>query len=239
MPQQIRIFFRLVFEEWSSRVTGSLSAMLVLLGLGISIAGSLGAKIPADSVIQLATWMLAAICGGQAAYSVWSREHNARKAAEAKLTPQLRIVYDPTVPPCKSPTTFSDGTRTWRAMCFRLQVENVGEQPVDNCEGYLTECRNINDPFELGPTTLTWSDQLRLVKGVKRYLDILNISDTNRISIATPGFVWPIDRQDMFTKPGEYLFKIVVHGDNTATLPPYALRLHFTGDWRTSTMEPG
>jgi hypothetical protein len=58
----------------------------VLLGLGINVAGAFGARIAADSIIQLGIWILAAICVAQAAYSVWAREYEARTSAEAELT---------------------------------------------------------------------------------------------------------------------------------------------------------
>jgi len=77
---------RLIWGEWSSRVTGSLSAILILLGFGISIAGIVGAKVPHDSIIQLSTWILAAVCGGQAAYAAWARERTARETAERAIS---------------------------------------------------------------------------------------------------------------------------------------------------------
>jgi hypothetical protein len=95
MSNQTWTFLRLIWGEWASRVTGSLSAILVLIGLSISFAGAAGARIPADSIIQLATWIFAAICGGQAACSVWAREHWARVVAEEKLKPcGLRLQFD-------------------------------------------------------------------------------------------------------------------------------------------------
>lgn len=91
---QVWTFLRLIWGEWASRVTGSLSAILVLLGLSISFAGAAGEKIPADSIIQLATWVFAAICGGQAAYRVWAREHSARVVAEEQSKPGgLRLQF--------------------------------------------------------------------------------------------------------------------------------------------------
>jgi hypothetical protein len=86
MRYQVWIFLRLVWGEWASRVTGSLSAVLLLLGLGISVASAFGVAIPAQSILQIATWLLVAICGGQAAYAVWARERAARDQAEAELT---------------------------------------------------------------------------------------------------------------------------------------------------------
>jgi hypothetical protein len=99
MRRQIWTFLGLVWSEWSSRVTGSLSAVLVLLGLGISVAGVAGVTVPAVSIIQIATWLLAAICGGQAAYAVWARERSARANAEtalAKITEagRIEILFD-------------------------------------------------------------------------------------------------------------------------------------------------
>jgi hypothetical protein len=85
MPHEVWTFLRLVWAEWASRVTGSSSAVLVLLGLGISLAGTLGWKIPAESVVQLGIWTLAAVCGGQAAYLVWAKEHKARETVENRI----------------------------------------------------------------------------------------------------------------------------------------------------------
>jgi hypothetical protein len=100
-PITIWTFLCLVWSEWSSRVTGSLSAILVLLGLGISIASASGVSIPAAPIVQIATWALAAICGGQAGYDVWAKERAARNEAEAKqaelaarLTPNMQIYID-------------------------------------------------------------------------------------------------------------------------------------------------
>ena len=86
MRHQVWTFLRLVGREWASLVTGSLSALLLLVGLCISLAGTFGLKIPADSAIQLGTWLLAAICGGQAAYSAWAREHAICLELQRKLS---------------------------------------------------------------------------------------------------------------------------------------------------------
>lgn len=85
MWHQAWTFLRLIWGEWASRVTGSLSAVLLIVGLGISIASAAGVKVPAQSLLQIATWLLVAICGGQAAYAVWARERVARDRAEAEL----------------------------------------------------------------------------------------------------------------------------------------------------------
>ncbi len=117
-------FLRLVWGEWSSRVTGSISALLVLVGLGMSFAGAFGAKIPADSVLQLCTWLLAAICGCQAAYSVWAREYNRVVCFEERIKPKIRITPTFHVEPKGS-------AKGWRFV--RLIVENMSETTLHNC----------------------------------------------------------------------------------------------------------
>src|SRR5258708_23516056 len=96
-------FLRLVYAEWASLVTGSFSAGLVVLGLAISIAGALGKPIPNEPIVQLATWTLAVLCGGRAAFSVWVREHDTRMVAQAHLSrPELDIEFDPVnIPACR------------------------------------------------------------------------------------------------------------------------------------------
>jgi hypothetical protein len=107
-------------------------------------------------------------------------------------------------------------------------------------QGYLTEVCFETDPVELGVMNLTWADmpaqtiRIDLRPNVKRHLDILVIFQNNQIRAASLG--WPLNRQDFFSRAGNYLFTIVVGGEKT-TLPPYRLRLHFTGNWQTSWMQ--
>jgi hypothetical protein len=91
MAKGIREFLRLVWAEWSTRVTGSLSAVLLLLGLGISVTSAFGVTIPSEGIIQLATWLLAAICGGQSAFSVWNNERKKVAALQNRLEPKIRL----------------------------------------------------------------------------------------------------------------------------------------------------
>ena len=79
MHGKIWTFLSLVYAEWSSLVTGSFSACLVLVGIGISVTSAFGIHIPSESIVQIATWTLAAISGGRAAYIVWEREYLKRK----------------------------------------------------------------------------------------------------------------------------------------------------------------
>ncbi len=85
MPHQVWAFIRLIWGQWATAVTGSLSAIFVLIALFLNAASAVGIHIPADPIVQSVTWMLAVACGGQAAYRVWAGEHQVRLAAEAKL----------------------------------------------------------------------------------------------------------------------------------------------------------
>jgi hypothetical protein len=116
--REIWKFLRLVAGKWASLVTGAFSALLVLLGLGISIVGAFGIKIPSDSIIQLATWTLAAVCCGYAAFSVWHREHVEKEKLQAKLMPNLKFSYEPSKSQCRSISTFIDHV----LMAFDLEV---------------------------------------------------------------------------------------------------------------------
>jgi hypothetical protein len=93
MRREIWTFLKLVAAKWASLVTGAFSALLALLGLGINIVGAFGIKIPSDSVIQLATWILAAICGGYAAFSVWHGEHMSRTSPNVIVSYLHRSIW--------------------------------------------------------------------------------------------------------------------------------------------------
>jgi hypothetical protein len=84
MPK-LGVFLGLVYAEWASLVTGAFSAILIVLGIGVSLASAFGVHVPSESTIQIATWALAAICGCRAAYSVWVRAYDNRIELEHKL----------------------------------------------------------------------------------------------------------------------------------------------------------
>lgn len=52
------------------------------------------------------------------------------------LTPKVTVRFDNSIPSCQSPSTFSDGTE---AMCFRIEVENIGANTLNFCEAYVTQ----------------------------------------------------------------------------------------------------
>lgn len=152
-------FLRLVYAEWASLVTGSFSAGLVLLGLAISIAGALGKPIPNEPIVQLATWTLAVLCGGRAAFSVWVREHDTRMVVEAHLArPELDIEFDPeNIPECRlgSPPV----------MQFRMKVSNFRSgRTVRNCQGRVEFVERLSPSNGTGPyvekVPLTWALQI-------------------------------------------------------------------------------
>ena len=238
-------FLGLVWAEWASRVTGSFSATLFVLGLGISIARALGVTIPADALVQLATWTLAAVCGGHATFSVWRRERIAKDALEDRVTPRLDVAYDPNKPQCHSISEFRDnrGTKVYDGMCFRLEVTNVGRDTVTGCKAQLTEVYYNGEASEFGAMTLTWAGTLpeeilapNIVANVSVYLDVVVITEADDMKVCS--LSWPLNRQDFFSRRGTYFFTIVLSSTNSATLPPYRLRLHFDGNWKTSGIEP-
>jgi hypothetical protein len=158
MGKEVRQFLRLVWGEWSSRVTGSLSALLVLLGLSISIASAFGAKIPSESIIQITTWFLAAVCGGQAAFSVWVRERRIVDELRERIRPKLKCSFrmddeacvrrDSKITYFKVPNKpFPEGVTITTSPSvaylgsfddvtyYRLKVETNSAVPVADCRG--------------------------------------------------------------------------------------------------------
>jgi len=114
------IFLRLVYAEWASLVTGAFSAILIVFGLGVSIASAIGVKLPSESVIQIATWTLAAVSGGRAAYSVWAHEHDKRIELERRLTAESSPR-----PPTHDVLLFN---AIWRAYFGEWKILREGEQ---------------------------------------------------------------------------------------------------------------
>jgi hypothetical protein len=173
----------------------------------------------------------------QSFYSM-SKRSRADVVAE-QLTPKISVKYDAVIPNCRAEVTFSDdsGQHRMKAMCYRL--EDAGEN-IENCEGWLIEVRPIADRQEIGSVRLTWADSpkattaIRLIKNVRRHLDIVRVTEDNSVIVATENNMWPIDRQDMFKTRGDYVFSIVVYGDGSAAAPPYTFRLTLTDDWQSS-----
>ena len=181
MGKEVRQFLRLAWGEWSSRVTGSLSALLVLLGLSISIASAFGVKIPSESIIEIATWCLAAVCGGQAAFSVWVREKRKVTELTERIRPKLKCSFGMIDYGCVRPNTkFSprpefgtisnidaDFTHTTvmapvpidppAATYYRLKVECDGVESVSNCRGRLETIAKNGSPVNWEPSLLPFA----------------------------------------------------------------------------------
>ena len=188
-----------------------------------------------------ATWLVSFLvrCAKHPADMYFEQRTRADKL-EARLVPKMAIVYDRKIPSCRSITSF---TNQEQGICFRLEVENTGNEPIEDCEGYLVEGRRIDDPQESLAYKLTWADSpsstttsVRLLKGVKRYLDVVRVMDSGTLVPATERNMWPINRQDMLKEGGEFIFSVILHGSSCASLPPYSLRLTHTGSWEISEM---
>ncbi len=233
MWRQIGTFLRLVWAEWSSRVTGPLSAILVLAGLGISVASTFGVKIPSEPIIQLGTWLLAAICGGQAAYSVWAREHNHVIALQSRLTPKYSVSFHEEN---GSPVRFTDGHP---ALYFRLCVDNKSTVPVVSCEGWATEIYKNEKLSPMSAVKLTWvggGTSVTLRPHIPRLLDICFIRDDNEGVLCTENLTWPVDQASFFSLSNIYKFKILVSAENTATLEPMVLEWTLGKKWNEAKM---
>jgi len=180
----------------------------------------------------------------ESSYRAIRRRESSIAVLDERLVPKISAIYDPSKPPCRSVATISDGRSSQEGMVYRIEVENIGEEKITNCEGYLTEVAFEDEPTELGTSNLTWSTdalppypiKIDLIKGVKRHLDVLVVYQNNQIRVISRS--WPLNRPDFFSRLGNYRFVVVVSGDGSVALPPYKLRLNFTGDWQTSTMEP-
>ena len=240
MWNRIWTFLGLVWGEWSSRVTGSISAVLVLLGLFLSIASEVGPNVPASPFLQLGTWVLAIACGGIAAYTVWAKEYARRVALENRLRPRIKLRYDPTIASCRAiPTLFGIAPNQTKGVAFRIQVENVGEETIYGAEARLVEVHQIGQPSELGPMLMVWvgdTPSVDLIKGVPTFAGLINILETNRWIVASAQG-WSNAHVNMFDQPGEYIFRIVVSGRNVSPAE-YAVKLTLTGNWQTAKMEP-
>lgn len=75
-----------------------------------------------------------------------------------------------------------------------------------------------------------------LIPDIPMFLQLCAIDDNNKLNITTVDG-WPFRYENMFDAPGEYLFKVSIGSDATIW-KSYQTKLHWTGNWQTSTMEP-
>ena len=140
-------------------MTGSLSAILILLGFGISIAGMTGTKVPYDSTIQLGTWVLAAVCGYQAAYAIWARERHAREISDTRLS-ELRAAGI-------SITSITDYYFDQYIHIVEIEVKNISINEAGNCAVMVTEIfkNSAKEPIRELPLPLCTSLNKRSREG--------------------------------------------------------------------------
>ena len=162
---------------------------------------------------------------------------------QERLTPKISAIYDTSKPPCRSVSEFrfTDGRLPINGMVYRIEVENISAEMIHDCEGYLAEVAFEDETAELGVINLPWSGmypqalRVDLRPNVKRQLDLIVVYEDGKVSIISPGSP-PNNRQDFFSRCGRYRFTVVIGGAES-TLPPYKIRLFYTGDWQSSTME--
>ena len=226
MQKQIPIFLGLVWAEWSSRVTGSFSALLVLLGLGISIAGAFGLKIPSESIIQLATWALAAICGGQAAFSVWARERRNVTSLEDRLAPKIKLFLSSDPLNQTTGIEFAEGEKGQIIPYVQVCVEPLTNATIFNPVASIITIEhrlNTSSSFSevIGETGLaTWSRQppqnMRLSKGKPIRFNLFWYDD-HTIHDGSPIGSGSYKLDHAYAKigqNGEYRYRVHVDGDD-------------------------
>jgi hypothetical protein len=134
------------------------------------------------------------------------------KTLQELVRPTLSVVYDKSNRRCKDLVTYNNGSRS---VCFRLQVENDKVSNLANCEGWLTKV--VQMP-QISPVKIFWigspSEKMfeDLPEHVPRYLQIYEITETNKVIISTEGRMWPLGEENIF-RPGEYSFSVVVRAD--------------------------
>ena len=217
----MRDFLRAVMGDWWARMSGPLSVPAAALGLWVS-----------NDAAKIAFILTAFICVWVTAYRLWK---------PAKLS----VIFDPKKSQCRSVSEFryaSGGLPPKNGMVYRIQIKNIGGETMKGCEAQLSELAFKDEDAELGATNLTWCGEyplqtkIDLRGGFTRELDVLIIYEDGTVSITSPGWP-PNNKQNFFKREGQYCFAVVIGGEGTATLPPYRLRLNYTGDWQTSTME--
>jgi hypothetical protein len=201
-----------------------------------SVPAAILAVYVENTTAKIVLGITAVICFVLSGFLVWRIERQKVVDLERKLTPSITVRYDPRIPQCKATPLFEGGRR---AVCFRLEIENLGAEIINDCTGTLVEVRRKGDQQELGAMPLTWAGteiaevSVSLINGIKRHLDVVRVWQDNAVNVATPKNVWPLDRQDMFGKPGDYIFTVVVSGDGSVPVR-YSMELTHTDNWETA-----
>jgi hypothetical protein len=179
------------------------------------------------------TWMVAFLVRfSNAPVALYYDEKKRADHLSEQLQAKLSVVYDKAIRPCRDVVTYTGGSD---GICFRLQVENTGATNIRNCEGWLNKIKQMP---QLSPVKLFWigmpTEKMSedLPAKVPRYLQVCEITDFNRVIMATEGRVWPLGEDNIF-KPGEYLFDIVINPYGIQAVD-YKLRFNWTGDWKTA-----
>lgn len=221
LTQHLRDFARAMWGDWLARMSEPASVPAAALALWLS-----------SDAAKTAFVLTAFACLWVTAYRVWRPEHVAREALEARLTPHLEITYDSSIRRCNDTVNFGDGSRS---KCFRIQVQNVSEAPIYNCDGWL---KNVDKMPQLSPIRLFWigaplsTNTGDLPPKVPRYLQVFRVTEDGQIIVATELEAWPLGEDNKF-HPGEYLFDLVIDGHEAGQVD-CRLKVIWTGDWHTT-----
>jgi len=159
---------------------------------------------------------------------------------ENRMTPKIFISYDESVPSCNDVVVFNDKTRS---KVFRLKIDNVSVTRALGYEGWT----EIAEFPKLSAMNLFWVADALPKKAINIdprrpvFLQILRITDTNEIKVATCSDVlnftefWNNDQENQFLI-GQYHFKVGIKGDDEVDTLFYSVEFDWTGDWETARM---
>jgi hypothetical protein len=178
-----------------------------------------------------------------APYFLWKEKAQEVSNLQESLKPKLRVWYDiERFSGCKIDNPDADANAPWdHQEVFRLAIENIGETPVVECRGVLTEITFVGDPrlrfgnnnWNLAFTPNDWPDVANktIHQAHPEYLDMLFLEFKHQarvgVYMGTQRREWPrhfLDPNVMFNQNGVYYFKINI----VSSTPPISVRVKFT-----------
>lgn len=230
-PFLFKEFALAMLDHWKTWVSSTFIA--VVIGLFLEAGGVI-------SRLVLIVW---AIVAGipVAAFLAWRDERRKVLAFEERLEPKIEIRVELNPPINKG--------HDFRNRFLRLEVENICDSDVENCEAKLIkiEKEGVSAPL-WGPdaailTFAPWNPphdcepKKTIRNGDTVHLDILYIREKWEICMGTRDRQWLLMPRlpQIFYEPGDYVLTVRITGDGLKT-ETVALGFKCTGNWMTSVM---
>lgn len=202
---------------------------------GFSVPFAIAATFAPEGYQRLICFIVAYASLAVCAYSMWTTEYKKVKRYEERLRPKLRCEFDPNDAGCVRHVT------SMNLLYFRIKVSADNMAMINGCRATLTRIlrdgavamdgENIPLPFAHELSAKQVKD------GVPEFVDLIAVSATNRVAIASKDFVVPssIQPDTLFARLGKYTFRVVITCDNG---PPITIEpiLNWTGDSATSSV---